>query len=432
MPRGGLSVNPSVIDFGDVTYQSDLIKEFQICNNYDRSIFPNHGFDFAHYSIKYYEFNIPQDSCMKAWIAIKPTERGNIEWKIPFFVYGEQDTAYLTIKANIISFDPHKALIIDQLSKDEELSQIKDVKIKFIDAETGTPIPDVIPIITNIRAPKANLKSNSKGIYQHNISNSYKVHAMKFGYESYNELVDFPCDNNSVIIKLKPDGNITQIAYSPSKKLTEEQEKQIHLMNPIKGTKAHIKWLRQPMDETYKVNNLVFLIDVSSSMYGLNLEMVKQSLIELVNILQQTDKISLVTFSAKAKILLAPTNIKNKKEINKAIQMLKPEGLTDENAGIKMAYNDALLNYQSDGNNQIILMSDGAFNSKSKHEETISLAKEHSNKVKLSIMAFSPMAYSVPYMKEIVLEGKGHLREIYEGDNPILYLLEEIKYNAKK
>ena len=97
-----------------------------------------------------------------------------------------------------------------------------------------------------------------------------------------------------------------------------------------------------------------------------------------------------------------------------------------------MAYNDALSNYQDDGNNQVILMSDGSFNSKSKHEETIELAKKNCKKVKLSIMAFDPISYSIPYLKEIVLEGKGHLLEIYEADNPVLYLLEEIKYNAKK
>ena len=96
-----------------------------------------------------------------------------------------------------------------------------------------------------------------------------------------------------------------------------------------------------------------------------------------------------------------------------------------------MGYNDALSNYQPDGNNQIILMSDGAFNSKSKHEETIALAKKNCKKVKLSIMAFKPVVYTLPYLKEIVLEGKGHLLDIYDGDNPVLYLLEEIKYNAK-
>ena len=144
------------------------------------------------------------------------------------------------------------------------------------------------------------------------------------------------------------------------------------------------------------------------------------------------DKISLVTFSSEARILLEPTNITDKARIFTIIRSMRVEGLTDENAGISMAYDDVLEHYLESGNNQVIVMTDGAFNSRSKHQETLDLARDNNTKVSLSIMAFYPPDYITPYLKEIVLEGKGHFLEIQAGDNPVLYLLEEIKYNAKQ
>lgn len=432
-PRGGIAIEPAVLDFGLVNYKSELTAAFSICNFYDRTVLPSHPYDYRHYRIKYYKNSIHPDSCMKAWIAIKPDKKGLVEWKIPFYVYGEQDTAYLTVRANVQSFDPMQSMHINHLSYQEEQAQASQMQLVFVDEATGQPIPDVIPFITKITAPRNPVKSNEKGVYKYNISQSYKLSVVKYGYETIDEIVHFPCDKTSLTIKLKANA-VTNGVYQHqhTRLLTQSEEARIHLTHPSKGSSTHQAILKKPLDSLYKINNLVFLIDVSSSMYGKNLDLVKQSLHQLIEILRPKDKISLVTFSAKAKVVLPPTYISEKKSINRIIKILKCEGLTDENEGIKLAYEDALTNYLPHGNNQIILLSDGGFNSQSKHEQTISIAQKHKEKIKFTIMAFHPSAFLVPYLKEIVLEGGGHFLEVNDATDTTLYLLEEIKYNSMK
>ena len=110
-------------------------------------------------------------------------------------------------------------------------------------------------------------------------------------------------------------------------------------------------------------SNLVFLIDVSGSMWGANrLDLVKSSLKLLVNNLRDKDKVAIVTYSGSAGVKLESTSGSDKQKIREAIDELTAGGSTAGGAGIMLAYKIAKKNFISNGNNRIILCSDGDFN----------------------------------------------------------------------
>lgn len=110
-------------------------------------------------------------------------------------------------------------------------------------------------------------------------------------------------------------------------------------------------------------SNLVFLIDVSGSMSDLNkLPLLKQSMKILVNELRKKDKVAIVVYAGAAGLVLPPTSGDEKKTIIEALEKLNAGGSTAGGAGIELAYKIAVENFIKNGNNRVILATDGDFN----------------------------------------------------------------------
>ena len=138
-------------------------------------------------------------------------------------------------------------------------------------------------------------------------------------------------------------------------------------------------------------SNLVFLIDVSGSMWGANrLELVKSSLKLLVNNLRDKDKVAIVTYAGSAGVKLEATPGSDKQKIREAIDELTAGGSTAGGAGILLAYKIAKKNFISNGNNRIILCSDGDFNVGVSSAEGLEqlIEKERKNGVFLTVLGY--------------------------------------------
>jgi len=126
--------------------------------------------------------------------------------------------------------------------------------------------------------------------------------------------------------------------------------------------KIGLKGKEIPAQE-FPASNLVFLIDVSGSMNDLNkLPLLKKACKLLVNQLRAKDKISIVVYAGAAGVVLKPTSGKNKQKIFEALDNLQAGGSTAGGEGIKLAYSVAEENFIKNGNNRVILATDGDFN----------------------------------------------------------------------
>ncbi len=109
--------------------------------------------------------------------------------------------------------------------------------------------------------------------------------------------------------------------------------------------------------------NYVFLIDVSGSMSTSDkLDLLKSGLKQLVYNMKPDDRISIVTYSGEVKKLLESTQVKNAAKIVSAIDQLEADGFTNGGEALKMAYEEAMANYDPKCNNRVILGTDGDFN----------------------------------------------------------------------
>ncbi len=110
-------------------------------------------------------------------------------------------------------------------------------------------------------------------------------------------------------------------------------------------------------------SNLVFLLDISGSMYSDDkLPLVQKSFTMLAENLTQKDRVSIVTYAGYESVVLDGVPGDQTARIAAALDDLEAGGSTAGAAGIEKAYELARKNYISGGNNRVILATDGDLN----------------------------------------------------------------------
>lgn len=115
--------------------------------------------------------------------------------------------------------------------------------------------------------------------------------------------------------------------------------------------------------DTLPPSHLVFLIDVSASMDMPNrLPLLQSAFRLLVSNLREKDSVSIVVYGGATGIMLPATSGAEKDKINHVIDELVPGGSTPGESGIQLAYQIAKTHFIKNGNNRVILATDGDFN----------------------------------------------------------------------
>lgn len=164
-------------------------------------------------------------------------------------------------------------------------------------------------------------------------------------------------------------------------------------------------------NEELPASNLVFLIDVSGSMEGPNrLGLVKSSLKLLVNNLRKKDRVAIVVYASSTGEVLPSTSGNNKQKIREALDNLSAGGSTAGGAGIQLAYKIAKNNFIKNGNNRIILCTDGDFNVGVSSKEGLEklIEKERQSGVFLTVLGYGMGNYKDNRMQVLAEKGNGN------------------------
>ncbi len=108
-------------------------------------------------------------------------------------------------------------------------------------------------------------------------------------------------------------------------------------------------------------SNFVFLVDTSGSMTG-NMPLLKKAMTMLTRQMRSCDRIAIVAYAGSAGLVLPSTSGEDKEKIIDKISSFKAGGCTAGAAGIKLAYQVAAENFLKNGNNRVVLITDGDFN----------------------------------------------------------------------
>lgn len=168
---------------------------------------------------------------------------------------------------------------------------------------------------------------------------------------------------------------------------------------------------REIESKNLPASNFVFLIDVSGSMFGpTRLELVKSSLRLLVNNLRKKDRVAIVTYCGDAKVALPSTPGNRKQKIKDVLEELTAGGSTAGGAGIEEAYHIAQKNFIPQGNNRIILCTDGDFNVGASGETDLEnlIETKRKNGIYLTVLGYGMGNYKDNKMQILAQKGNGN------------------------
>ncbi|MBC7422453.1 MAG: von Willebrand factor type A domain-containing protein, partial [Ferruginibacter sp.] len=183
-------------------------------------------------------------------------------------------------------------------------------------------------------------------------------------------------------------------------------------------------------------SNLVFLIDASGSMDMPNrLPLVKAAFQMLVKNLRAQDTISIVAYGGTVSVWLKPTSGADKETIIKSIEELTADGDTPGESAIRMAYTLAEKTFIKNGNNRVILATDGDFNVGEVSEKALEdlITKERKTGVYLTCLGVGMGNFKDSKLETLAKRGNGnyaYLDDIKEAEKVLVKEVTQTFYSV--
>jgi Mg-chelatase subunit ChlD len=182
----------------------------------------------------------------------------------------------------------------------------------------------------------------------------------------------------------------------------------------------------------YRPNNILFLVDVSSSMRdSLKLPLMKEALYTLIAAIRDIDKVTFVTYADSVRIISEGVSGAEKERLNEIVKSLKAKGMTKGKKAILKSQEVAQKHFIADGNNQIIMASDGKFLFTEK-DQNLWQNNQGSRQIILSTVAFGDEKEALKNLKEIAGNCGGSFIHVKKRNGSRDKLLDEIKLRSRR
>jgi Ca-activated chloride channel homolog len=391
-----------------------------------------------------------------------PKKTGSFNQHLNVFSHNGQKSIKVEITGRIRSFDQHYDEICPTFDNPNRQQALQvSAQIKVIDKVTQLPIDGAQVILSKSQKEKF-LTTDRNGLVKILIRlGLYRVVTNAPGYLSKDIDHYFNRNNGSITIQLLRDKE--QLEDLPLiEDRIEKQEEIIVKKEPVtiikqeeeerKVSENFIKPEEKQEEEDqvietviiddpstftkgiYKRNNLIFLIDVSNSM-GLNkrLEKVKESMYHLIDLLRPEDYITIITYQQITDVMMDRVSATNKDSLKLAIYGLTPHGSTKGKKAVNKAYEQAKTHRIVDGNNQIILATDGGFDGLGKSQFKL-LSYVRFQRImtgtNFSVLCFGFNRQGKELLRQLCIAAGGKFYEVEKDENVVELLEKDVRRNS--
>ncbi len=428
-----IKVNPTLYDFGIVDIAGQLFASYTYTNNGSEPVYllKIEASPFISYRKPVKALQPGQSDTLK--IVYTPPKEGTFDESLLLYFSNSTTPKTIKLKGHIKKIDNDPTLNCYSFNMDAGVNIIMcDLKVNVVDAGTNKPIANAMLEQYFGLRPAFALNTNEKGYISYSLKPGlyhYKISAE--GYQSLAvdqyvnrltkevtyKLIPMPKDEPKVedIITHNDSAIDTVIEITEDKPvITEVSTKEL----PI---------------EKYAYNNIVFLIDVSSSMsMSDRLPLLKKSMATLINQLRPVDRLSVITYASNASVIYPSKPVTNKEELQKLLESLAASGSTSADKGLQLAYDVVTEHYISSGNNQLIIASDGAFTLKEKDINLFKGGAANNQPLTVSVIGFGKNKDAQKSLKQMAKQFHGNYIYIANSGDAERALLDEIKKNSRK
>jgi Ca-activated chloride channel family protein len=488
----GQEVSSTVQNFGNVKQWNNPIFEVSYTNTSGRSqLFlpiryqPDIGVSFSKERLAPGESTIIQ-------IQYYTEEFGRFSQDVAVFISTQNDPITFTLRGNIQSFHPDAFTMCPRIDNSGLVSGPGfNHTIKVIDADTKKPLTDYKIVIATKSSKETIQADKSTVILKREKPVFYYIKVDKEEYEGSTIDKYINRNTNETVFALKREPNIEEEQEEDLVAMVPEVPVDIRTETPVEDVDEddadengedeeededgeYFDWdnpnneeiateepeeqdleeepiaiaVPEPIDTAdftsdgtlntskYAYNHIIFLIDVSSSMRNADkLPLLQASMLQMIAVLRPEDQVSIITYSTEAVVAVSNVSGVQKTKLNEAISVLKARGQSYGQEGVDMAYELAKEHFITDGNNEIILASDGFFNSKNFSENKLyrqALYQRKIANVRLSTIAFGNSTKALTFMETLARKGNGSFIRIQEGKDSEAVLISNLMRHSTK
>lgn len=455
---GQLSYEKTVVDFGDLNRDSQRYMDIEVKNTgKKKEYFLSFRKPPELVSLSRGETVMP-DSSSFIRVQVNPRKKGKFEYELSVFTSDKQEATIIKVKGNFTEL-PDDAMAQfhncpDFTSKPVRRNPQNTVLIKTIDATFKNPVDAEVFLVRN--GTDINHIKTKDGVKEEKMDIGYIYFFVKAeSYKNLDTSAYVSVKNSEVVLELQKDPNYSMPDQQDSLKKPEEKpviaevkeespaDMRLDLgqqlaQEPVTNTESPsgLSLDSIPLDEFksehFKPVNVVFVLDVSSSM-GSNekFDLLKFSLLQLSDLLRPEDKITLVTYATEANVLLPASSGQNKETIRSEIKKLRASGQTAGMDGIKLGFKEAEKSFISEGSNMVIVITDGAFN-KNNGDYLKVIEKYKEKGIVFSVVGIKNLPKDEINMREAATKGNGAYVPVFKLADARQNLIREIRRAAFK
>ena len=449
-------------NFGQIEKGSNRVADFTLINKTSATAFILRAEVDREMSIRYSTKRIMPDSTAVIRLKYNPTDLGAFRKKIPVYV-STQPTAVTLILDGVVNYIDERDTpdCPDFSNNDVALKMSFGLKVIVLNKMDNKPIPNVeVKLIQGV-ASFTDLHTDAQGRASSRVPlGLYTMIVNADGYQTIQSTQFLNRNNANITFRLQPlprereppepkaptelpdQAPIIEEIPLPQKKARTTQEitefalgkrEEVQPDEPIEEVKAPFTDPNELSREEFIPNNIVFLIDISSSMSKRNrIELLKISVIEMLKMLRDIDRVAIVTYASQTSLLLPSCQANKKDAITAKVEALNAEGYTAGGKGIRRAYSVAERNYIENGNNQVIIATDGDFDIYEDKDLIPTIRRNAKRGISLSVVGIRNGMITFESLQEIAAKGGGHYVRITDEEDALSVLVEEIKLSSRR
>ncbi len=292
----------------------------------------------------------------------------------------------------------------------------------------GEPIPNAVVRSFSGGRSQATARSSDQGELSFELPSGPQLLSIALGDRELDTLVYLPSYDSYLAWELPFAVQGLSAKIEPAS-IEREKLEDVPDKSMASDTDSEPDSKRMPRSK-FKQNNVVFLVDVSTSMRQQNrLELLKISMIDLLEALRDDDRFALISYASDTQVLIEAREGLNRDEAAELISSLEAKGATEGAKAIRSAGRLARKQYLPEGNNQVILATDGAFNEGAAQAKRL-VNKYRRSGVLTSVLCIRCGAFTSKEMGELVEVGGGRMVPIDSAGDAGEKLIEEIKRSA--
>lgn len=425
-----LAVNPQKLNFGEVTKDTDMVVDIIVENKSGkpdlllRSTFSNE------FEVKFSTKQLEPNGQLVVRLKFNPRKKGIFQEVGELYFASMTTPIQIPITAKVLYVNVNgNTPCPDFSTRAADCCSKNFFLVEVYDADTNEPIEGAFVRLEEEGYLHLRLKTNKEG----KVSNEarigfYELSAEKDGYEK--KMISSYVNNANAkfVFYLKRNSSFKEETREEVV-IKEEPITDPEVVEEVVVSEVSVEL---PVDR-FAPNNVVFLLDISGSMgVGDKLELMQYSLQELVSVLRGVDQMALVSYAGDATVLQATTSGSNKQALREIVAGIKTGGKTSGAKGFKKAYQLLQKSKIQGGNNQLIVITDGAFAVEDQKDIEKMVKRYAAKGYETTVVAIEANNFAKDKLGLVSQLGNGSFLQVEDKTSAERVLIEELKKQSAK